>query len=47
MHLARHAAQEEITTAYEDNVNNVFNIKDAVEDVIEKVLATGGDVDFV
>jgi len=47
MHPARHGAQEEIITAYEDNINNAFYIKDAVDDVIEKVLATGGDVDFV
>jgi uncharacterized protein involved in type VI secretion and phage assembly len=47
MHPARHGAQEEIITAYEPNTNNAFYIKDAVDDIIEKVLATGGDVDFV
>ncbi len=47
MHPARHGADEEIITAYEPASNNAFYIKDAVDDVIEKVLATGGDVDFV
>jgi hypothetical protein len=29
------------------NMNNPFYIKDAVDDVMEKVLAAGGDVEFV
>ena len=32
---------------YHEKVRNVFYIKDAVDDVIEKVLAAGGDVEFV
>jgi hypothetical protein len=32
---------------YKNSVNNAFYIKDAVDDLIEKVLANGGDVEFV
>jgi len=31
----------------EDNLKNAFYIKDAVDDVIEKVISSGGDVEFV
>ena len=31
----------------DDGLNNAFYIKDAVDDVMQKVLENGGDVEFV
>ncbi len=44
---ARQGAKKEIIFEYDDVVNNDLYIKDAVDDVIEKTLATGGIVEFV
>jgi hypothetical protein len=37
----------ETISARDANANNPFYIKDAVDDVMEKVLQNGGDVEFV
>ncbi|MBZ5856551.1 baeRF3 domain-containing protein [Flavihumibacter profundi] len=34
-------------SGYDPATNNAFYIKDAIDDIIEKVLASGGDVEFV
>jgi len=44
---AMHSASPEIIYGKEDQDQKAFYIKDAVDDVIEKVLASGGDVEFV
>ena len=44
---ARQSAKKEIIFEYDDIVHNDLYIKDAVDDVIEKTLATGGIVEFV
>ncbi len=44
---ARQSAKKEIIFDYDDIVHNDLYIKDAVDDVIEKTLATGGIVEFV
>lgn len=44
---ARQSAKKEIIFEYDDMVHNDLYIKDAVDDVIEKTLATGGIVEFV
>ena len=44
---ADHTDHPDIIFKREDNLKNAFYIKDAVDDVIEKVLSSGGDVEFV
>ncbi len=44
---AQQGTKEEIIFKQEEKMKNAFFIKDAVDDVIEKVLASGGDVEFV
>ncbi len=44
---AQQGAKEEIIFKHDEKMRNAFFIKDAVDDVIEKVLASGGDVEFV
>ena len=44
---AQHGAEPEIIFKKDDIVKNAFYIKDAVDDIIEKVLSSGGDVEFV
>jgi hypothetical protein len=44
---AQQSASPEIIFKKDDFVKNAFYIKDAVDDIIEKVIASGGDVEFV
>ncbi len=44
---AYHSATPGIIFKQDENSQNAFYIKDAVDDAIEKVLASGGDVEFV
>jgi hypothetical protein len=44
---ARQGDQRENIYISSDLVNNDFHIKDAVDDTIEMVLQSGGDVEFV
>lgn len=44
---AQQGAKPEIIFRKDENLKNAFYIKDAVDDIIEKVLASGGDVEFV
>lgn len=44
---ARHGSSPEVIFSNEDFRKNAFYIKDAVDDIIEKVIASGGDVEFV
>ena len=44
---ARQSSRPDIIFGNDEVSNNAFYIKDAVDDVIEKVLAAGGDVEFV
>ena len=44
---ARQSAKKEIIFDYDEVLHNGLYIKDAVDDVIEKTLATGGIVEFV
>ncbi len=44
---AYHSASPEIIFKQDEFNKNAFYIKDAVDDAIEKVLASGGDVEFV
>ncbi|MBS1934055.1 MAG: hypothetical protein JST96_08645 [Bacteroidetes bacterium] len=44
---AQHGANKEDISDYEPVGSNSFYIKDAVDDIIEKVLVYGGDVEFV
>lgn len=44
---AQQGAKEEIIFKHDEKMKNAFYIKDAVDEVIEKVLASGGDVEFV
>jgi hypothetical protein len=46
MYPAEHESREEIITALSEPYNRFSYIKDAVDDVIEKVLEGGGDVEF-
>jgi Bacterial archaeo-eukaryotic release factor family 3 len=47
MYPARHGAEADIIYKKEYETGNDLYIKDAVDDVIEKVLENGGDVEFV
>lgn len=47
MYAAEHGSAENIIYKLDASHNNFLYIKDAVDDVIEKVLQTGGDVEFV
>ena len=47
MYPAHHSDSPELIYRYEKENKNVFYIKDAVDDIIEKVLSSGGDVEFV
>ena len=47
MVAARHGSQEAVIYKEETSGNTSLYIKDAVDDVIEKVLENGGDVEFV
>lgn len=47
MCVARHGAQDNLIHPLKETDNTPFYIKDAVDDVIEKVLKYGGDVEFV
>lgn len=44
---ARHGANPDVIFNKDDFQKNAFYIKDAVDDIIEKVIAGGGDVEFV
>lgn len=44
---AQHSSDPAVIYKREEKSKNVFFIKDAVDDVIEKVIASGGDVEFV
>ena len=44
---AQHGSSPEVIYNNDDLVQKPFYIKDAVDDIIEKVLASGGDVEFV
>lgn len=44
---AQHGADANVIYKRDEINNNAFYIKDAVDDVIEKVLSSGGDVEFV
>jgi Bacterial archaeo-eukaryotic release factor family 3 len=46
MYPALHGSSPDIIYQYKNSINNTFYIKDAVDDLIEKVLANGGDVEF-
>ena len=47
MYPAEHGSREEIINKAEGTYNEFSYIKDAVDDVMEKVLENGGDVEFV
>jgi hypothetical protein len=47
MYPAHQGAEPDSIYKEDVNLNNPFYIKDAVDDVLEKVLAAGGDVEFV
>ncbi|NOT90201.1 baeRF3 domain-containing protein [Ferruginibacter sp.] len=47
MCMAQHGGSEEVIYKVEEPFNKFSYIKDAVDDVIEKVLENGGDVEFV
>ncbi|HEX4956801.1 MAG TPA: hypothetical protein VFV46_01380 [Lacibacter sp.] len=47
MYAAEHGAEADIITKAIEPIHNFSYIKDAVDDVIEKVLQNGGDVEFV
>ncbi len=47
IHPAQHGAVPEIIYSNSELLDRPFFIKDAVDDIIEKVLANGGDVEFV
>ncbi len=47
IYLADKSADAAIIFGHDEMTKNAFYIKDAVDDVIEKVLASGGDVEFV
>lgn len=47
MYPAHHSDSPEMIYRYEKENKNVFFIKDAVDDIIEKVISSGGDVEFV
>ena len=44
---AQHGSSPDVIYKNDDLVQKPFYIKDAVDDIIEKVLASGGDVEFV
>ena len=44
---AQHGANPDVIYGYDETINSAFYIKDAVDDVIQKVLSSGGDVEFV
>jgi len=47
MYAAEHGSSDEIIYKATEPFNKFSYIKDAVDDVIEKVLENGGDVEFV
>ncbi|MFI5151848.1 MAG: hypothetical protein ACHQET_00860 [Chitinophagales bacterium] len=47
MFPAQHSSSPDHIYEHDPNSNNPFYIKDAVDDVMEKVLESGGDVEFV
>ena len=47
MCAADYSNDNEVIIPHDDTRNNAFYIKDAVDDVIERVLDNGGDVEFV
>jgi hypothetical protein len=47
MYAAQHGCTEDVIYKVDEPTDKSFYIKDAVDDVIEKVLANGGDVEFV
>lgn len=47
MHTVAQGAAGDLIYQYRNSASNAFYIKDAVDDLIEKVLANGGDVEFV
>jgi hypothetical protein len=47
MYPAHQGAQPESITREDFSLNSPFYIKDAVDDVMEKVLTCGGDIEFV
>lgn len=46
MYAARLAGESELTDTADVTINQFSVIRDAVDDIIEKVIATGGDVEF-
>lgn len=47
MYAARHGSSADVIYEADQNTDQSFYIKDAVDDIIEKVLENGGDVEFV
>lgn len=47
IYVAEHGSREEVIYQAKEPYNKYSYIRDAVDDVIEKVLETGGDVEFV
>ncbi|QEC69190.1 hypothetical protein FRZ67_18425 [Panacibacter ginsenosidivorans] len=47
MYAAQYGSDEDVIYKASEPYNKFSHIKDAVDDVIEKVLETGGDVEFV
>jgi len=47
MYPAHHGAESDIIYHQDHETENNFYIKDAVDDIIEKILENGGDVEFV
>jgi len=47
MYAAQHAAKADLIYKPTEPINQLLYVKDAVDDVIEKVLLSGGDVEFV
>jgi hypothetical protein len=44
---AQHGSDPEVIFGRDESLRNAFYIKDAVDDIIEKVISSGGDVEFV
>lgn len=47
MYAARHGSKKEIIYPAGETKSTIFDIKDAVDDLIEMILKNGGDVEFV
>lgn len=47
MYPAQHGSNPDVIYKYDELTNSAFYIRDAVDDIIEKVLDSGGDIEFV